>query len=94
MAWGSLYRLVFAPVFALVVAFLLSTYTGLIDFGRNEYATLVSLFGTPVAVASVVMAEQMDGDGALATQLVVWSSVFSILTIFLQVCILMALGLL
>lgn len=94
VAWGSLYRLVIAPVLALTVAFLLSTYTDLLNFGRNEYATLLSLFGTPVAVASVVMAEQMDGDGALATQLVVWSSVFSILTIFAQVCVLIAIGLL
>ena len=92
--WGTSFRLVFAPTLALVTAFLLSTYTPLIAFGRNEYATLISLFGSPVAVASVVMAEQMDGDSALATQLVVWTSVFSILTIFLQVCILMAVGLL
>lgn len=94
VAWGTAYRLILAPALALVSAFLLSTYTGFLNFGRNEYATLISLFGTPVAVASVVMAEQMDGDGALATQLVVWSSVFSILTIFLQVFILMALNIL
>lgn len=93
VAVGTVSRLVAAPLLAIVTAWLLSSYTGLISFGVNEYASLIALFGSPVAVSSVAMAEQMDGDAPLATQLVVWTSVFSILTIFLQVCILMAVGL-
>ena len=38
------------------------------------------------------MAGQMGNDMQLATQLVVWSSVFSIFTLFLTVCIMMLLG--
>jgi len=94
VAVGTSFRLVGAPVIGILAAWLLSTYTGLVSFGPYEYAAFVALFGSPVAVSSVAMAEQMDGDTALATQLVVWTSVFSILTIFLQVCILMAVGLL
>lgn len=94
VAVGTFFRLVGAPVIGILAAWLLSTYTGLVSFGPYEYAAFVALFGSPVAVSSVAMAEQMDGDTALATQLVVWTSVFSILTIFLQVCFLMAVGLL
>lgn len=91
---GTIFRLVGAPLLGIAAAYLLSAYTNLASFGPNEYAAFIALFGSPVAVSSAAMAEQMDGDVALATQLVVWTSVFSILTIFLQVCILMAIGLL
>ena len=40
------------------------------------------------------MAGQMGSDEQLATQHLVWSSIGSVLTIFLQVCILMAAGIL
>jgi len=52
------------------------------------------MFGSPVAVSSAVMAGNMGGDEQLATQLVVWTSLFSIITIFGEVCILMGMGLL
>ena len=93
VAVATTFRLVAAPLLGIVAAYLLSTHTGLVSFGANEYASFIALFGSPVAVSSAVMAEQMDGDAALATQLVVWTSVFSVATIFLQVCVLMATGL-
>jgi hypothetical protein len=40
------------------------------------------------------MAGNMGSDEQLATQLVVWTSIFSILTIFIQVVLLMGMGLL
>jgi len=55
---------------------------------------MIALFGAPAAVSSVVMAGQMGSDEQLATQHLVWSSIGSVLTIFLQVCILMAAGIL
>lgn len=94
VAVGTFFRLVGAPLIGILAAWLLSSHTGFLSFGPNEYAAFIALFGSPVAVSSVAMAEQMDGDSALAAQLVVWSSIFSILTIFLQVCILMAVELL
>ncbi len=91
---STLWRLVFAPLLSIGTAFLLSEFTPLLACGKAEYAALVSFFGTPVAVSSAVMAYEMGGDEQLATQLVVWTSIFSIFTIFLQVCILIAFGLL
>ena len=90
---GTVFRIVVAPMLIVITAYLLSTYTNLVSFGVNEYSSFIALFGAPSAVSSVAMAEQMGGDVPLATQLVVWTSVFSILTIFLQVCILLSVGL-
>lgn len=92
IAVATLWRLVLAPGIGLVSAVLLSTYSDILSCGPGEYATLIALFGSPVAVSSAVMAISMKNDEQLATQLVVWTSIGSVLTIFLQVCILMALG--
>ena len=62
--------------------------------GTTLLAALIALFGSPMAVSGAVMAIQMKNDEQLSTQLVVWPSLFSILTIFLTVCILMPAGLL
>ena len=40
------------------------------------------------------MAGEMGNDEQLATQHVIWTSIGSVVTIFLQVCILMATGIL
>lgn len=55
---------------------------------------LGGLFGSPVAVSSAIMAQEMDNDGTLAGQLVVRTSILSIFTIFLAVFILRAMQLL
>lgn len=91
---GTLGRIVLAPALGVTGAVLLSTYTSLLQCGVNEYPALIALFGSPVAVSSAVMAGSMGNDEQLATQLVVWTSIGSIVTIFLQVCILMSAGLL
>lgn len=91
---GTLMRIVAAPVLILGTAYLLSEKWGIVQFGAAEYAAFVALFGSPVAVSSAVMAKEMDGDEQLAGQLVVWSSLFSILTIFTIVCVLKYINLL
>ena len=93
IAVGTLWRIVFAPLIGITAALILHNY-GVLSIGTGELATLIALFGAPAAVSSVVMAGQMGNDEQLATQLVVWTSVFSIFTIFLTVCIMMPLGLL
>ena len=75
------------------VAILFSQYTNLFTFGAEIYPTLIALFGTPVAVSSAIMAGEMKNDEQLATQLVVWTSICSIATIFIMVFILMSCGL-
>lgn len=90
---GSLGRIVLAPTLAIGGA-LLASKMGLITCGPGEYASLIALCGSPVAVSSAIMATEMKNDSQLATQLVMWTSVGSVLTVFLTVCILMACGLL
>lgn len=93
IAVGTIGRIVLAPLIGIGLAFLLSK-AGIISCGPNEYPALIALFGSPMAVSGAVMAIQMKNDEQLSTQLVVWPSLFSILTIFLTVCILMPAGLL
>ncbi len=88
---GTLCRLVLAPVLGLSLAVFLDAQ-GIIHCSSTEFPALIALLGSPVAVGSETMADQMGNDGQLATQLVVWSSIFSVFTLFLTVCIMMLLG--
>ena len=54
----------------------------------------VLAYQTPVAVSSYIMAQQAGVDGQLAGQLVVFSSVLSIFTLFVTIFILRTMGLL
>lgn len=90
---STAFRVVVAPVIGVGGAYLLSSL-GLLHCGPSEYPALISLFGTPVAVSSAVMAAQMKNDAQLATQLVVWTSVCSIFSLFALICAMMSLGLL
>lgn len=91
---GTLTRLVLAPLLGVGIAIALSTFTDLIHFGQNEYPALVALCGTPAAVSSAIMAGEMDNDQQLAVQLVVWTSIGSVFTVFAIICALMGMGLL
>ncbi len=91
---GVIARIIVAPGIVITAAVLLSKYTDLVNFTADEYPAMVALFGTPVAVASAVMADQMENDGKLAAQLVVWTSLFSIVTIYFFIVILRSMGLL
>lgn len=91
---ASVFRLIIAPLIGVGCAILLSECTPLVSFGQTEYPALIALFGTPVAVSSAIMAGEMGGDEQLAGQLVVWTSLCSILTLFVTVLILMSVGLL
>lgn len=91
---GTVWRIVLAPLIGIGVAVLLSSYTSLLSFGADVYPTLIALFGTPVAVSSAIMAGEMNNDEQLATQLVVWTSIGSVITIFGTVFLLMSFNLL
>ena len=60
-------------------------FFGFPHFSPAEYAALFALFATPEAVASIAMADQMGGDSELAGQILVWTTIFSALTLFLFV---------
>ena len=91
---GTVWRIILAPILGIGSALLLSRYTNLLTCGPNEIPAMIALFGSPVAVSSAIMAGEMKNDEQLATQLVVWTSLCSIVTIFLLVCLLMGMGIL
>lgn len=93
IAVGVVARLIMAPVLCIGGAILLSKL-GILSCGPNEFPALVAVFGSPTAVSGAVMAAEMKNDEQLATQLVMWTSVVSVVTIFAIVSILMGMGLL
>jgi predicted permease len=79
---GVLLRNLIVPVLGIGCALLF------FRFNAAQYAALVALFVTPVAVSSAPMAQEMGGDGDLAGQLVIWTTVFSALSPFLTIYLL------
>ena len=77
-------RLVFAPALAIGGAVLLSQF-GVLPFSEVEYPALVAIFASPIAVSSSVMVSEIGGDDQYGAQLVVWTSVLSVFTVFLTV---------
>lgn len=57
----------------------------MLGFRGASLAVLLTVFGSPIAVSSFTMAQQMGGDDQLAGQLVVFSLVLSIGTMFLYI---------
>lgn len=92
IALGVAGRLFFAPLIGIGGAVLLQSL-GILRFDNSIYASLIALFGTPAAVASAIMAEEMGNDGQLAGQLVVWTTLLSSGVIFGSVVLLRSMGL-
>ena len=53
------------------------------SFTPVDFAVMISVFASPTAVASAVMASEMKGDGELANEIVVYSTLFSILSLII-----------
>ena len=87
IVFGTLMRTVAVPVLGLAVA-----YFFIPGLSGEHFATYVAVFGTPVAVASAIMAKEMGADDELAGQLVVWTSLVSTVTIFVYVAIFRSIG--
>lgn len=71
------------------VILLIATALGL---SSVERFVLFEMYATPVATASYAMAQNMGGDGELAAQFVVLSTVASVFTIFLWIFFLTSIG--
>ena len=76
--FGTLVRTVAVPALVIGVAYIFFRSS----FDGAHFATLVAAFATPVAVSSVPMAQEMDGDVTLSGQLVVWTTIASSVTLF------------
>ena len=74
----TLTRLVIVPLIGIAIA----VFAGI----RGEaLACLLVTLGSPVAISSFTMSQQMDGDGTLAAHNVVVTSTFCIFTLFIWI---------
>ena len=69
------------------------TVAALMGFRGIEFVTLMALFGSSAAGNSFTMAQQMGGDADLAGDIVVMTSLFCSLTMFLWSLLFLRLGL-
>lgn len=79
-------KLIITPL----IFILISYYCG---FRGVSLLSLMIMFASPTAISSFQMAIQMDGDSDLASQIVVFTSAFSIVTVFCWIFILKELAL-
>lgn len=89
--FGTVNRTVIVPLVGISLAIALNSI-GLTNFTGAQFACFVACFCTPVAVSSVPMSQEMGADADLMGQLVVWTTVFSSLSIFLASYALKAIG--
>ena len=90
---GVLVRLAAGPLIGFAMLFL-AVRLGLLVITPVETAVFVALFASPQAVSSTVMSTEMGGDGHLAGQIVVWSSILGMFSLFVIVFLLRMRGLL
>ena len=80
--WKHLLVVVSLRLFFLPFVFLSIAY--FIGFNSpSNFAILIAILATPIAVSSVPMTQQMNQDAELAGQIVVWTSVISAFSLFL-----------
>ncbi|MBQ3192399.1 MAG: AEC family transporter [Oscillospiraceae bacterium] len=87
LVMGNLLRLVIIPAVFIPIAVLLG-------FHGQELCALLILFAAPTAVSSYPMAVAMDADGDFAAQMVAYTTVFCLPTIFLWTLAMNSFGLL
>jgi predicted permease len=74
-------KLIFFPLVVLTVAIALG-------FREEALVALIGVTASPTAVSSFTMAIEMDADGELAGQIVIFTSIISIITLFFLVYLL------
>lgn len=87
VVWVTIIRLLIIP--AVVIG-----ATVLMGFENYEIVILYVTFGVPTAVASFSLARQLGADSVLASQIVVYTSSFAILSVFLWTLAMQMLGIL
>lgn len=92
LSFGTVLRIVASPIVSVGLGMAASAL-GLVSLGAAEYATLLAIGGTPVAVSSAVMVSELGGDEALASALVASTSLFSLFTMTVLITFMRTLGL-
>lgn len=88
-----LMRLILAPILGFSMAFAASHF-GLLELRPATIGIMIAAYGSPVAVSSAVMASEMHADDVLAGQIVVWTSLLSMFTIFFLAVLFRSVGML
>lgn len=91
--WGLGLRSFVSPLIGIPLVLFLN-HIGWIQCGRAEYAALITFFCAPAAVSCAVLASETNNDGELARQIIMWSHVISMVTVFIAVVLFMSAGLL
>lgn len=86
--FGTIMRTVISPVIGIGIAYMFFRES----FSGAHFAAFIAVFATPIAVSSVPMTQEMDGDVILAGQLVVWTTLVSAFSVFLVSFLLKAAG--
>lgn len=79
---SNILKLIIAPLVGFTLLYLISKENYLAITSATVSA-LLALYGSPSPSVAAVMAEEMDCDGELARQCVIWSTVLSMLTLML-----------
>ena len=85
VAVGVIFRLIVVPAIMILITLKLG-------FRGPEFIALMCIFIAPCATTSFNLASEMDSDADLAAQLVVFTSLCSLLTIFLWIYLLSSMG--
>ena len=89
---GVIQRLMAAPAVGFGLA-ILARNLGLIAVTPALFSALVGIYGSPSVAVAGVMTEEIGGDAELARQYVIWTSAFSMVTLFFWIVVLHAAGL-
>lgn len=83
---GTFARLIIVPFSAILVACLCFGFRG------AAVVAFISAFGSPVAVSSAIMAQEMNSDGELAGTLVMTTTLFSVISLTLLIAMVKGFG--
>ncbi|MFW5894394.1 MAG: AEC family transporter [Bacillota bacterium] len=93
----ALRKPLFIGVFGRIVVVPLLVFTGAllmtptIDF-TNTWSSMIAIFASPIAIASVAVAKGMGHDDEFASQLVIWTTLCSIVSLFILIALFRSLG--
>ncbi|WP_130838310.1 AEC family transporter [Lachnoclostridium sp. Marseille-P6806] len=91
---GVVMRLIGAPAVGLSIALTASYALHLYTLTPAMTGVLVAAFGSPMAVSSAVMSAEMGADGKLCSQIIVWTSILSMGSLFFIIMLLRSAGML
>ena len=72
------------------VILLVANLTGM--FTAVDFAVMISVFASPTAVSSAVMAAELGGDEDLANEIVIYTTMFSIISLLIIIYVLKTVG--